>query len=242
MSGGAAYIFSDAHLGAESATREAARLSRLHAFLDSLPGRAHTLVIAGDLFEFWFEYRTVIPRRYLDTLCRLRRLRQAGLEITYLTGNHDFSLGSFLRDEIGLHTRVGALSLELQGRRLWIHHGDGLVGGDLGYRILRRVIRSPVSIALYRLIHPDLGIPFAHWVSGLSRRSREARMLEPERLIREVAEPRFAAGYDAVLIGHFHHTYEHRQPGREFFLLGDWIRHFTYAVVEGGHIRLETSP
>jgi UDP-2,3-diacylglucosamine hydrolase len=97
-----------------------------------------------------------------------------------------------------------------------------------------------VSASLYRLIHPDLGIPFAQWVSGLSRRSRETRELRPERLLREVAAPRFAEGYDAVLIGHFHHTYEHRENGREFFLLGDWIDRFTYAVLDRGRIRLET--
>lgn len=240
MPAGAVYFFSDAHLGADPALREADRLARLHAFLLSLPGHAASLVIVGDLFEFWFEYRTAIPRRYFSTLALLKRLRSEGLEIIYLAGNHDFSLGEFLRDEIGLTLHDGALTLALQGRRLWVHHGDGLVGGDMGYRILRKVVRSPTSIALYRWIHPDLGIPFAHWVSGLSRGSRESRELRPERLIREIAEPRFAEGFDAVLIGHFHHAYEHRKDGREFFVLGDWIERFTYAVLEDGRLRLAT--
>lgn len=240
MSAEAVYFLSDAHLGAESSTAEAARETRLHGFLNSLHGRAKRLFIVGDLFDFWFEYRTAIPRRHFPTLAALDRLRASGTAITWLTGNHDFWLGRFPAEELGIATRDGALSLELQGRRIWIHHGDGLVGGDLGYRILKRVIRSPVSIALYGLLHPDLGIPLAHRVSRWSRRSRGERPLEAERLWREIALPRFAEGYDAVLVGHFHHAYQRREAGREFLLLGDWIDRFTYVVLEDGKLRLET--
>ncbi len=240
MTGRAVYFFSDAHLGTDPKDVEARRERRLHDFLASLPGRASALYIVGDLFDFWFEYRTAIPRRYFDTLCELRQLREAGIEITYLTGNHDFWLGSFLSGEMGLTTGPGPLSLELQGRRLWVHHGDGLVGGDLGYRILRRVIRSPLSIGLYRLIHPDLGIPLANAFSRWSRHSRDQRTLDGPRLVREVAAPRFAQGYDAVLVGHFHHAFEHRQDGSDFFVLGDWIKNFTYVKLEQGRLTLET--
>ncbi|TMQ50261.1 MAG: UDP-2,3-diacylglucosamine diphosphatase [Candidatus Eisenbacteria bacterium] len=242
MSEGAAYFFSDAHLGAESEDREAARTSRLHQFLGALPGRASSLHIVGDLFDFWFEYRTAIPRRHFETLSALQRVRQAGIGITYLTGNHDFWLGPFLSRELGIETHEGPLELELQGRRIWVHHGDGLVRGDLGYRVLKKVMRNPFSIACYQLLHPDLGIPLAHWASRLSRGSREDRPLEPERLRHDVADPRFSDGFDAVLIGHFHHAYEHRENGHEFFILGDWIRRFTYLVLENGQFRMKTWP
>jgi UDP-2,3-diacylglucosamine hydrolase len=242
MSQGAAYFFADAHLGTESEQREAARQARLHRFLSDLPGRATSLFVMGDLFDFWFEYHTAIPRRHFPTLCALQRVREAGVEITYLTGNHDFWLGRFLEEELGIRTRDGAVSLDLQGRRIWLHHGDGLIGGDLGYRVLKKVLRNPVSIRLYRLLHPDLGIPLAHWVSGRSRHAQGRRPLEGDRLTREIATPRFAEGYDAVLIGHFHQTYEHRQDGREFFVLGDWIEQFTYVVLENGRFRLATWP
>jgi UDP-2,3-diacylglucosamine hydrolase len=239
MSAGAVYLVADAHLGVHSREREAPREERLHSFLRSLPGRAAALVIAGDLFDFWFEYRTAIPRRHFATLAILRQLRESGVALTYLNGNHDFWLGRFLAAEVGIETVNGPLTLAAQGRRLWVHHGDGLVGGDLGYRALRAVIRHPASIALYGLLHPDLGIPLAHQVSRWSRQSRGESRLEPERLWREIALPRFAQGFDGVLVGHFHHVYERREPGREFFLLGDWITRGTYAVLEGGAVRLE---
>jgi UDP-2,3-diacylglucosamine hydrolase len=242
MSDRAAYFVCDAHLGADPPEREADRERRLHEFLASLPGRASALYVIGDLFDFWFEYRTAIPARPFRTLATLRAVVQAGVPVTYLNGNHDFWLGSFLEREVGVRACYGALPLEIEGRRIWLHHGDGLVGGDLGYRLLKRALSSRINIALYRLLHPDLGIPLARLVSKLSRRSRGDRPLEPERLWREIALPRFAEGYDAVLIGHFHHVFERRETGREFFLLGDWITRFSYAVLERGAFRLETWP
>lgn len=237
-----AYFFSDAHLGTDPPDREAAREERLHDFLQGVAERATHLYVLGDLFDFWFEYRTAIPRRFFETLGALRDVRDAGVEITYLAGNHDFWLGTFMTETLGIRFHDGALPVTMQGRRLWLHHGDGLVGGDLGYRVLKKVLRSPLCIGLYRLIHPDLGMPFAHWMSRWSRRSKEGRPIQPERLIREIAEPRFAEGYDAVMIGHFHHPYEHHRDGRDFLILGDWIEDFSYAVLEDGRLRLETWP
>ncbi len=232
------FFMSDAHLGARPAVEEAPQRSRVHDFLASLPGRAETLYIVGDLFDFWFEYRTAIPRDLFPTLAALDRLRSAGVGIVYLNGNHDFWLGPFLRDTLGIRTVDGACPVEAQGRRLWLHHGDGLVGGDLGYKFLRGVLRSPVSVRLYQWLHPDLGIPLAHAVSGLSRRSRGHGPLEPERLWREIALPRFAEGYDGVLVGHFHHVHEQREANRQFIVLGDWIDHFTYAELNEGALTL----
>jgi len=240
MSGGAAYFVCDAHLGADPPEREAAREARLHDFLASLPGRASALYVIGDLFDFWFEYRNAVPARPFRTLAALHGVVRAGVPVTYLNGNHDFWLGRFLEREVGVRPVYDALSLELQGRRIWIHHGDGLVGGDLGYRLLKKVMRSPASVALYQLLHPDLGIPLARRISAWSRRARGEPTLQPERLWREIAEPRFAEGFDAVLIGHFHHLYEHRENGHEFFVLGDWITRCSYAVLEDGAFRLES--
>lgn len=237
---GAVFFISDAHLGAEPAAAEAERADRLHRFLDSLPGRASRLVVVGDLFDFWFEYRTAVPRRAFATLAALRRVVDAGVAVDYLNGNHDFWLGPFLSESVGVRTVDGALTLEHDGRRLWVHHGDGLVGGDLGYRLLRRVIRHPASIGAYGLLHPDLGIPLARAVSHWSRDSRPDPPFDGERLWREIALPRFAEGWDAVLIGHFHHAWHRAEAGREFFLLGDWMTRFTYVRLEGGALALET--
>jgi UDP-2,3-diacylglucosamine hydrolase len=240
MPDGSIVFLSDAHLGAESPERERAREEKLHRFLASLPGRASQLVVVGDLFDFWFEYRTAIPRRHFRTLSALERLRDAGIAITWLNGNHDFWLGTFPAETLGIRTVDGAVTVAEQGRRIWVHHGDGLVGGDLGYKLVRGLLRHPASIAAYGWLHPDLGIPLAHWVSGLSRRSREEPDLRPQRLWDEIARPRFAEGFDAVVIGHFHHAYEQREDGREFYVLGDWMDRFTYLELAGGRLELKT--
>lgn len=242
MSDRSIVFLSDAHLGVQPAAEEAARVTRLHAFLAALPERASELYIVGDLFDFWFEYGTAIPRRFFPTLSALERLRSAGVAITYLNGNHDFWLGTFFRDTLGIRTVDGGVTVEAQGRRLWVHHGDGLMGGDLGYKALRGVLRSRAAVRAYGLLHPDLGIPLALAVSRWSRHSRPDGPLRPEPLWRELAGPRFASGHDAVLVGHFHEPYERREDGREFFVLGDWIRHFTYAELSGGRIELRTWP
>ena len=236
------FFLSDAHLGAESESLEAGREARLHSFLESLPGRASTLYIVGDLFDFWFEYRTAIPRRLFRTLAVLEALKRSGVEIVYLNGNHDFWLGPFLSETIGLRTIDGAITVEAQGRRLWLHHGDGLVGGDLGYKFLRGILRSKLSIGMYQWLHPDLGIPLAHLVSNASRHSRGHGPLQPERLWREIALPRFAEGFDGVLVGHFHHVHEQREAGKDFFVLGDWIDHFSYVELADGKLEMKRWP
>jgi UDP-2,3-diacylglucosamine hydrolase len=238
----AVHFLSDAHLGAQRASLEQGREARLHDFLLALPGRATELFIVGDLFDFWFEYRTAIPRRHFRTLAILARLREAGIPITYLNGNHDFWLGRFFRDELGIETVDGAVTLERQGRRTWVHHGDGLIGGDLGYRALKALIRHPLSLGAYQLLHPDLGIPLAHHVSNWSRHSRGTRPLQGDRLWNEIAAPRFAEGFDSVVIGHFHHAFERHDGNRQLVVLGDWIERFTYGLLRGGELTLETWP
>lgn len=232
------FIASDVHLGPATRERERTFL----AFLDHIGAQAGSLLINGDLFDFWFEYRTAIPRRHFGTLAALRQLRRSGVAITYLTGNHDFWLGPFLRDDLGLRTQGEGLALELQGHRIWIHHGDGLVGGDLGYRLLKKVLRNPVSVTLYGLLHPDLGIPLAHRVSRWSRHSQTEKAFDGDRLWREIATPRFRDGFDTVLVGHFHHAWERREGDQAFFVLGDWMECFTYVVLQDGAFRLETWP
>ena len=235
-------FLSDVHLGIESRERETARETRLLSFLRSLPGRASDLYIVGDLFEFWFEYATAIPRRYFGLLRALDEIREQGVRITCLTGNHDFYLGAFLSEELGLRTAEGPLSVEHQGRRIWLHHGDGLMRGDLGYKVLRRVLRHPFSIAAYRWVHPDLGIPFAHWASQWSRHSRGERPLEGERMFQTIAAPRFAEGFDAVMVGHFHHVFERREGARVFYVLGDWFDSFSYVELANGEFTQQSWP
>lgn len=235
---GPIYFLSDAHIGTGSPEVEADKEKRLLALLDRVEAEASALVILGDLFDFWFEYRHAIPRRGFNVLARLQRLTQGGLPIDFLGGNHDFWVGDFLTAQLGIVAHGEPFEAEAQGRRLFLAHGDGLAPGDLGYRIIRRIFRNPLAIAAYRALHPDFGIPLATTSSKTSRHyTQEAPVVGPE-LWRTIAAPRFQAGADAVLIGHFHRPIHLESEGRDFIINGDWMTHWSYTVLEKGHFEL----
>lgn len=231
---GCAYFVADAHLGQGSPESNLDRERDLLAFLDRVLEERAALYVLGDLFDFWFEYGHAIPKRFVAVLARLGALARAGLPITYLGGNHDFWIGDYLRREIGVVFTDQPMDLRLQGRRIFIAHGDGLGPGDHGYKALKQVLRNPVARFLFRWIHPDVGIPIASATSHTSRHHAPRPKRSEDDLRALLAEPRFREGYDAVLIAHFHRPIHQRSGGRDFIVLGDWIERRTVAKLEDG--------
>jgi UDP-2,3-diacylglucosamine hydrolase len=221
----ALYFISDVHLGLEPPADEAAKEARLLDLLDDIAADAERLYIIGDLFDFWFEYRHAVPVHGLRVLARLQTMVEAGTEVHYLAGNHDFALGPFISEEVGCVVHPGPFAFGHDDRRFYLHHGDGLAGRDLGYRILKRVLRSGVSQSLWRLVHPDLGFAAARAVSRASRGHTAEKDYGPgDRM--EAALQRLAAdGHDVVLMGHTH-TPEVRDlaGGTRYVNLGSWLQ------------------
>lgn len=231
---GPVYFFADAHLTTRRTASERAREARLDGFLAHVVERASRLFVLGDLFDFWFEYRHAVPIGYHWLFRRFLELREAGVPVTFLAGNHDYWCMDFLARELGVETHADPIGVTLQGRRIWMAHGDGLIHRDVGYRLLRRMLRNRACIAAYRLLHPDLGIPLAHGSSSGSRAVTEQRDIALGAYRREVVLPRLAEGFDAVLLGHIHVPIHQREGDGEFMFLGDWLRAFTYATLEDG--------
>ncbi len=228
------YLLGDAHLGGQSPAREEAKQERLISFWRSLHGRNDCqLVLCGDLFDFWFEYRHVIARSHFRILVELAGLVNSGVPVDYLAGNHDFWLGSFLREEAGVTLHDDALSLEQAGRRILLRHGDGLMARDHLYRLMKRVLRHPASIAGYRLLHPDLGIPFALFCSHLSRASARDKHHD-DTDYRAYACGQIDAGHDLVVLGHSHVPALLAHGGGWYVNAGAWMDTFTYARIEAG--------
>lgn len=164
------YFFSDVHLGLGSAASNRDREAALLRFLAKVrEERPEALYIVGDLFDYWFEYRTVIPRGFSRTIGALAALVDAGVRVEYLVGNHDFGHRDFFEREIGISVHFDDIERTIAGRRCYLAHGDGKAFNDTGYAILKRVLRARVSNALFRLIHPDLGIGLAAFASRRSR-------------------------------------------------------------------------
>jgi len=236
----ASIIVSDAHLGAAPAAHERA----FQDFLGFAGEATNDLVINGDLFDFWFEYRTVILSRHFGTLRRLAEIIDGGTRVRLVGGNHDSWGGAFLRDEIGVELIDGPVIAEIGGRRTYLAHGDGLGEGDLGYRVLKAVIRSRFASALFRLVHPDWSAGLIRLVSRTESRHDQpdagrTRAAALEAHAREVLETQ--AAVDLVALGHCHiPTLIEVTPGRHYLNTGDWIHHCTWASAGSNGVRLHT--
>ncbi|MGD8496348.1 MAG: UDP-2,3-diacylglucosamine diphosphatase [Gemmatimonadales bacterium] len=225
----ASIIVSDAHLGAAPAAHERA----FHEFLAWAGDATNDLVINGDLFDFWFEYRTVILSRHFGTLRQLADIVDAGTRVRLVGGNHDSWGGAFLVEEIGLELVDGPVITDVGGRRTYLAHGDGLGSGDLGYRVLKRVIRSRPARALFRQVHPDWSAGLIGLVSRTESRqglpdAGRTRAAALEAHARDVLETNSAI--DLVALGHCHiPELVEIAPGRHYLNTGDWVHHCTWA-------------
>jgi UDP-2,3-diacylglucosamine hydrolase len=228
------YVVSDIHLGAVPDATE----REFVAFLDHVGEHADALLIAGDLFDFWFEYGEVIPGRHFRTLAALARLVDAGISVTLAGGNHDAWGGRFLTEHVGVAFHTEPFHMTLGGRRALVAHGDGLGRGDLKYRALKTVIRSRAAVGAFRALHPELGLRLARAVSG-TRQKADADLAATGRaaFLHSWAMEQLQADPDAayVVCGHSHLPVLHEhEPGRFYINSGDWIQHFSYVVVSAG--------
>jgi len=234
------YFISDVHLGLGSREEEKAKENRLLRFLRHAMPDTEALFIVGDLFDFWFDYRTVIPRGFHRTLAALQDFTDAGKTIHYLVGNHDCWMGDFFETEIGATLHREPFWITMQSKRIHVHHGDGLAENDLGYRLIRPVLRNPAAVVLYRWLHPDIGVRIAHGTSRSSRAYTTTKHYGEEKGMVRYAEQMIREGADVVVMGH-HHKPAAMQLGTGMYVnLGDWITYNTYGELSGGTITLKT--
>lgn len=232
MRDGPIYVASDAHLGAISTDRTASFIR----WLEHAGARASEIVINGDLFDFWFEYRHAIPRGHTRVLGALASIVDAGIPVRLVGGNHDWWGGSFLEDEIGLAFHRDPVRIELAGYRTYLAHGDGLGRGDLGYRLLRKVLRGRLTRWGFRWLHPDVGAGVARLVSETApgsepgpRERGRATILEEWAVEKLRTEP----DLDLVVLGHTHvPRLLEVGDGRWYINSGDWIYHRSYVVLD----------
>lgn len=235
---GKIYFISDVHLGLESRDRERAKENRLLAFFDHVMQDGRELFIVGDLFDAWLEYRTVIPKGFHRTLTALETMTSRGITVHYLVGNHDFWIRDFFRDELGIKTYYDAFDITVNGRKIYIHHGDGLATNDTGYRMLKKILRNRFAIWLYSWLHPDIGVALARSSSKKSRNYTTVKDYGKTDGMMQFAKMKIDKGYDFVIMGHRHKPSQ-TDFGKGLYLnLGDWITYNTFAEMNGEHITL----
>jgi UDP-2,3-diacylglucosamine hydrolase len=235
----ALYIFSDAHLGADSAGCEARKAANIQALFEKVKDDGDRLVILGDLFDFWFEYKYAIPKEHHQVLFMLTDLKRRGITIDYVSGNHDFWMDDFFTTQIGIQVHRDYYNLEYEGRKIHLIHGDGLAQADRGYRLLKRIFRNRFNIWLYRKLPPDWAIPLAKKVSGSSRRYTSRRDQNFAADYEAYAAGKLQEGFDIVVIGHLHLPVIKPLDNGIYVNTGDFIDHFSYAKLTAGKIRLE---
>lgn len=229
------FIASDAHLGAAPSENEAAFLS----WLAHTPGVASQVVLNGDVFDFWFEYRRGIPEGHDRVLSVLREVVDAGVPVTLMGGNHDWWGGRFLREEIGVEFLQDPVVRSYAGLTTFLAHGDGLGRGDLGYRALRLVLRGSATRFAFSLLGPGLGGRAARAVSRTELRRGEPTQDDKARAdaLASWARGKLAScpELDLVVLGHTHIPHlEEVAPHRWYVNAGDWVVHNTYAVLAAG--------
>ncbi len=232
------YFISDAHLGPDL-PYPSHRETILLDFFRQIRNNADQLFIIGDLFDFWIEYRHVIRSDYFNVLCALARLVQDGIKIHYIAGNHDFALGPFLTDHIGIRVHRDFLAITRNEKHIYLTHGDGLIDADKGYRLLKIFLRNPILQKSYRLLHPSMGIGMASFFSKLSRRQEVSKGPKfGHQAYRKAAWALAGQGYDVVIMGHTHRPEIIHRHGKIYCNTGDWIKSFTYASLESDTLRL----
>jgi UDP-2,3-diacylglucosamine hydrolase len=234
------FFISDVHLGVGSAEDEQVKQQRFVALCDQVFRESGSLCIIGDLFDFWYEYRSVVPRGFHRILAAMHRLTNNGQSVLYFAGNHDFAIGDFFSRDLGVVVIHDDQYAVCDDRRFYLFHGDGLAAKDGGYRMLKKILRARWSQWLFRLLHPDLSFGFAHRFSHSSRDYTSSKFYGETDGMRLEASRRINDGADFVIMGHRHQpAFEHIDSG-VYVNLGDWITHFSYAVFENGELTLRT--
>lgn len=244
------YFASDIHLGGGTPERARSVERRFVAWLDAVAADAEAIFLLGDLFDFWFEYRRVVPKGHVRVLGRLAGLTDRGVRVVFFTGNHDMWVGDYLAAECGVEVVTAPRLVELAGRRLFLAHGDNMnVGRKPLLRLMNALFRSRVLRWLFAwLVHPDCAVRFGRWWSGKSRKSHAGEPLS-ETLTDPLVE--YARAYsrdhevDCCIFGHMHIARDFREAGLRTLHLGAWEpgEAAVYAAMDDrGEIRLKQFP
>ncbi|WWC82681.1 UDP-2,3-diacylglucosamine hydrolase [Mycovorax composti] len=240
------YFLSDFHLGAPSYEASRIREKKIVAFLNEIADGASEVFLVGDMFDFWYEYKYVVPKGYLRLLGKLADLSDVGVKLHFFVGNHDMWVSSYFQQELGMAVYFEPKEFEWSGKKFLIGHGDGLGPGDKGYKRLKKVFRNPVSQWLFGVLPPQIGIGIANYMSKRSRiktgSSEDVFLGEDKEWLVQYCKSKLAEKpYDYFIFGHRHLPIDFKLSEQSRYInLGDWIKFFTYAVFDHEDVHLLT--
>jgi len=237
------YFASDVHLGLPNYEKSLVREKVFIKWLDEIKKDAEEIILLGDIFDFWFEYKRAIPKGFSRFLGKLCEITDAGIPVHFFTGNHDMWIFDYLPKETGIILHKEPIIKEYSGKRFYLAHGDGLGPGDFSYKILKRIFASRFSQWLFARFHPNIGIWIANSWSKHSRYSRETAPYEGEDkewLILYSKNLLKKQSFYFMVYGHRHYPLDLKLTDTcRYINLGDWLSHFTYAVFDGNELYLK---
>lgn len=239
------YFLSDFHLGAPNAEASLVREKKIVAFLSEIKTTAVQVFIVGDLFDFWYEYKKVVPKGYVRILGKLAELTDAGITVHFFVGNHDMWMKDYFEKELNISVYFEPKEFLFNSKKFLIGHGDGLGPGDEGYKFIKKVFRNKICQWLFGILPPRFGIGIADFFSKKSREKTGTtdRIFlgeEKEWLVIYCKEILQKQHYDYFIFGHRHLPLSIQLNLQSTYInLGDWINYFTYAVFDGEKATLE---
>ncbi len=238
------YFLSDFHLGAPNAAASLLREKNIIRFLDEIENDASEIFILGDLFDFWYEYKHVVPKGYVRILGKIASLSDKGIPLHFFVGNHDMWMRDYFQKELNMKVYFEPEKFERQGKQFLIGHGDGLGPGDKGYKFIKKVFRNPVSKWIFGMLPPSMGMGIANFFSRKSRAQTgqtDETFLgeEKEWLVLFCKEKLKQEHFDYFIFGHRHLPLDIKLADNSRYInLGDWIKYNSYAVFNGEDISL----
>ncbi|AOM76795.1 UDP-2,3-diacylglucosamine diphosphatase [Pedobacter steynii] len=237
------YFASDFHLGSPSHPESRKREDRIIRWLNAIESSCAELFLMGDIFDFWFEYREVVPKGFVRLQGKLAMMSDAGIKIYFFKGNHDMWVNDYFTKEMGIEIISDELVIERAGKRFYLHHGDGLGPGDQKYKVLRKIFRNPVCQWLFSIIPPRIGLGIANWWSGSSRLANSNEEvfngIENEWLAIYAKAQLQKQHFDYFIFGHRHLPLDLQLTDKSRYVnIGEWINFNSYAVFDGKDLTL----
>jgi UDP-2,3-diacylglucosamine hydrolase len=240
------YFASDFHLGADHKLESSLeREKKIVRWLDSIESDCGALFLVGDVFDYWFEHKEVVPRGFVRFLAKIAAFTDKGIPVHFFSGNHDMWMFDYLQSEIGITLHRDSYTLEAQGKKLFIAHGDGLGPGDKGYKFIKKIFRFPLNQWLFARLHPNLALSLMKFFSqkngGLKIKDAVYQGPEKEWLIQYCEDSLKSNSYDFFIMGHRHLAIDYTlSNGKSRYInLGDMISFNSYAVLENGKLELK---
>jgi len=239
------YFASDNHLGAPNFEQSLVREKKFVSWLDKIKEDAGAIILVGDVFDFWFEYKEVVPKGFTRTLGKLAEISDSGIPIHFFTGNHDMWLRDYFQKELRLRIHKGSEIFTINNKKLFVAHGDGLGPGDTSFKLMKKVFKNRFFNWCFRCLHPDLGVRLGKFLSNKNRLKSAVEDLkfngnENEWLTKYCRAKLEKEDYDCFIFGHRHLPLEIELSDKSKYInLGDWITHFTYAEFDGSSVSLK---